>query len=257
MTFQILISTVDSHFQERALSLSAPHLIIDQVVGVPPPRPTTEHLFEYTERGLARSRNHALDHASGKICLISDDDLYYEEDIERIVTEAFEENPAADIITFQIETPDGKAFNSYKNEPFWHTKRTIMRVASVEIAFRRSAIEKNYLRFDERFGLGAEFPTGEENIFLSDALDKGLKLLYIPIPIVIHPPESSGENYNDTKLVQAKGAMFERIFGLKGYAVSLLFALKKYKFSRHTLFRFYMLMLQGAKKYRKTYIVQV
>ena len=250
MKFQILISTVDSHYQERGLSLSVPHLIIDQIVGAGTPRPTAEHLFEYTERGLARSRNHALDHATGEICLLSDDDLQYEKDIEKIVTDAFEKNPAADIITFQIETSDGKPFSSYKNESFWHNKRTIMRVASVEIAFKRSSIKKSHLRFDEHFGLGVEFPTGEENIFLSDALDRGLKLLYIPVPIVIHPPESSGENYDNTKLVQAKGAMFVRIFGLKGYAISLLFALKKYKFSRHTLFRFYKLMLQGAKNYR-------
>ena len=125
-----------------------------------------------------------------------------------------------------------------------------MRVASVEIALRRSSIEESRLRFDEHFGLGAEFPTGEENIFLADALDKGLKLLYMPIPIVMHPPESSGQDYDNIKLVQAKGAMFERIFGLKGHAVSFLFALKKYKSSSHSLFRFYFLMLQGTKKYR-------
>ncbi len=243
-----------------------PHLIINQLiefVGVGAPRPTTnqlgdsesvddswENLFDYREKGLSKSRNHALDHATGEICLLSDDDLYYKEDIEGLVIQAFREHPTADIITFQIETPDGKAFNTYGDKPFWHNKRSIMRVASVEIAFKRNSINKTHLRFDEYFGLGAEFPTGEENIFLADALDKGLKLLYMPIPIVVHPPESSGQNYDDIKLVQAKGAMFERIFGLKGYAVSFLFAFKKYKPSRHSLLRFYSLMLQGAKKYR-------
>jgi len=250
LLFQILISTVDNHFQKRALPLSTPHLIINQLINSESLDTSQKNLFEYAERGLARSRNHALDHATGEICLLSDDDLYYKENIESLIIQAFEENPTADIITFQIETPESKAFNAYRGEPFWHTKRTIMRTASVEIAFRRSSIEKMHLSFDEHFGLGAAFPTGEENIFLSDALDKGLKLLYIPIPIVIHPPESSGQNYNDIKLVQAKGAMFERIFGLKGYAVSFLFALKKYKYSRHSLFQFYSLMLQGVKKYR-------
>ena len=211
---------------------------------------TQENLFEYTERGLSRSRNHALNHATGEICLLSDDDLYYKEDIEGIVNQAFDENPTADIITFQIETPEGESFKNYKAEPFWHTKRTIMRVSSVEMAFKKNAIEENHLRFDENFGLGAEFPTGEENIFLSDALDKGLNLLYIPTPIVIHPLESSGQNYDNIKLVEAKGAMFERIFGIKGYAVSLLFAFKKYKHSKYSLFHFFGLMMQGAKHYR-------
>ena len=209
-----------------------------------------ENLFEYTERGLSKSRNHALGHAAGEICLLSDDDLYYKEDIEDIVIQAFEENPSADIITFQIETPEGKPFKNYRTEPFWHTKRTIMRVASVEMAFKRNSIEENHLRFDENFGLGAAFPTGEENIFLSDALDQKLKILFMPLPIVIHPPESSGRDFDNAKLIQAKGAMFERIFGLSGYGVSFLFALKKYRLSNYSLFDFYGLMTQGAKNYR-------
>ena len=210
-----------------------------------------ENLFEYAERGLSRSRNHALSHAAGEICLLSDDDLYYKENIESLIIQAFEENPTADIITFQIETPEGKPFKNYKTEPFWHTKRTIMRVASVEMAFKRNAIEESHLRFDENFGLGAEFPTGEENIFLSDALDKKLKVLFVPLPIVIHPLESSGKDFNNVKLIQAKGAMFERIFGLSGYGVSFLFALKKYKLSSYSLFGFFGLMMQGTKRYHK------
>ena len=209
-----------------------------------------ENLYEYTERGLSRSRNHALGHATGELCLLSDDDLYYKENIESLITHAFEENPTADIITFQIETPDGKPYKNYKTESFWHTKRTVMRVASVEIAFKESAIEENHLRFDENFGLGATFPTGEENIFLSDALDRKLKVLFVPLPIVIHPLESSGGDFNNAKLIQAKGAMLERIFGVSGYAVSFLFALKKYRLSSYSLFGFFRLMIQGAKNYR-------
>ena len=251
MKFQILISTVDSHYQKRALPLSTPHLIINQLINSESIDASRKNLFEYTERGLSRSRNHALGHATGEICLLSDDDLYYKEDIESLVIQAFEENPTADIITFQIETPEGKPFKNYKTEPFWHTKRTIMRVASVEMAFKRNSIEESHLRFDENFGLGAAFPTGEENIFLSDALDQKLKILFIPLPIVIHPPESSGRDFDNAKLIQAKGAMFTRIFGLSGYGVSFLFALKKYRLSSYSLFHFFGLMIQGAKRYRE------
>ncbi len=249
MKFQILVSTVDSRFQQREYTLSAPHLIIDQRINSESGSTLPDNVFEYVEKGLARSRNHALDLARGEICLISDDDLEYEENIEEIITKAFEENPTADIITFQIETPEGEPFNSYPKESFWHNKRSIMRVASVEIAFKRDSLEKEHLRFDEYFGLGATFPTGEENIFLSDALDRELKVLYLPIPIVVHPQESSGADFNDEQLVQAKGAMLQRIFGLKSYAVSLFYAVKKYRLSNFSLIRFYSLMIQGAKQY--------
>jgi glycosyltransferase involved in cell wall biosynthesis len=253
MQFQILISTVDGRFQKREDPLTVPHLIIDQRIETGLSSTSLpENIFEYIEKGLAKSRNHALDLAQGEICLISDDDLDYKDDIEETITQAFKENPTADIITFQIETPEGKPFNNYPRESFWHNKRTIMRVASVEIAFKRASIEKKHLRFDEFFGLGATFPTGEENIFLSDALDKGLKLLYLPTPIVIHPQESSGAAFDDDRLIQAKGAMLQRIFGTKGYVVSFLYAVKKHRISTFSLFRFYLLMLQGAKTYLNT-----
>ena len=250
MQFQILISTVNGRFLQRDVSLTVPHLIINQQEKTDPSGNSPENLLEYAERGLSRSRNHALNHAQGEICLISDDDLSYRKNIESIILEAFEKNPDADIITFQIETPDGQLRKKYKTEPFWHNKRTIMKVSSVEIAFKKNSIDQNHLRFDEHFGLGAAFPTGEENIFLSDALEKKLKILSIPIPIVSHPLESSGKNFESRQLVQAKGALFERIFGRRSYAISFLFAYKKYTMSRFSLLEFYKLMLRGARNYR-------
>jgi len=248
--FQILISTVNRRFLKRDFSLRTPHLIVNQQNRDEARNSSVENLFNYDERGLSKSRNHALDHAEGKICLISDDDLTYKEDIESIILHSFEQHPDADIITFQIETPDGQLRKKYRTKPYWHNKRTVMKVSSVEITFKKSAIDRSHLRFDENFGLGAAFPTGEENIFLSDALDKGLKILAIPIPIVSHPMESSGKNFDSRQLIQAKGALFERIFGLKSYAVSFLFAYRKYKMSKFSLFAFYDLMLRGARTYR-------
>ena len=251
MKFQLLISTVDSRFQGRKLQLDSPYLVIDQLSKPESEKTQSDNIFSYAEKGLSKSRNHALGHAEGEICLLSDDDLYYKEHMEHTILEAFESNPDADIITFQIETPEGIPFKNYSDTQFRHNKRTIMRAASVEIAFKKNSIKKASLRFDEHFGLGAEFPTGEENIFLSDALDKGLKILYVPKPVVIHPAESSGEEYDKPELVQAKGAMFERMFGWQAYAVSFLFALKKYRHSPHSLFGFYKLMLRGTKNYRR------
>ncbi len=251
MKFQILISTVNRRFLKRDFSLNIPHLIINQQSRDEADGSPAENLFDYDERGLSKSRNHALDHAEGKICLISDDDLTYKEDIESIILHSFEQHPDADIITFQIETPDGQLRKKYKTKAYWHNKRTVMKVSSVEITFRKSAIDQSNLHFDENFGLGAAFPTGEENIFLADALDKKLKILSLPIPIVSHPLESSGKNFDSRQLIQAKGALFERIFGLKSYIVSFLFACRKYKMSKFSLFAFYGLMLRGAKTYRR------
>src|SRR5690606_13737125 len=71
-----------------------------------------------------------------------------------------------------------------------------------------------------------KYNTGEENIFLNDCLKKGLKIKYEPIPIVIHPYDNSGRVYNE-KNMYSKGAVFARLFGLKGLAYDLLFSLRK------------------------------
>ena len=251
MTFQILISTLNGMFLNRSIIVLSKYILINQSKERLLPN-KNNNIYNFNERGLSKSRNRAIEIADADICLISDDDLDYSAEIEQLITDAFKKNSDADIITFQIKTPDGKMYKNYKPNAFWHTKKTLMRVSSVEIAFRLKSIHDGGLKFDEYFGLGAEFPTGEEIIFLTDALKKKLKILYIPIPIVIHPIESSGKNYDNITLIKAKGAMFYRIFGNIGYIISVLFAYKKYKYSIFSLKYFIVLMFKGIKNYRST-----
>ncbi|MEA1880602.1 MAG: glycosyltransferase family A protein, partial [Campylobacterota bacterium] len=247
MTFQILISTMNGKFFTKDNTLKENILVVNQYTNEPY---VGDAVYNYNERGLSKSRNHALEKSHADICLISDDDLEYIEDLKDTVLTAFKENPSADIITFQVISPDGEPFSNYKKDTFWHNKKSIMRVCSVEIALRSEVIKGHHLNFDENFGLGAEFPTGEEVIFLSDALGKSLKVLYVPIPIVIHPLESSGSNYGNMALIQAKGAMFYRLFGSLGYVASALYAYKKNQFSSLNMKDFFLMMLKGIKNYR-------
>jgi len=249
MTFEILISTMHCNFFNKNSVIPDNTLIINQHSKESTMCPNIKNVYNFKESGLSRSRNHAIDLCTGNICHISDDDLVYIENIKEIILNAFNDNPSADIITFQVQLPNTKLYKDYKKEKFWHTRKSIMGVMSVEIAFRSQAIKDYNLKFDENFGLGAAFPTGEENIFLSDALKKGLNILYIPLPIVIHPLETSGKNYADTSIIEAKGAMLYRIFGFLGYPVSFVFAYRQYKYSALGLNEFYSTMLRGIKKY--------
>ncbi|CAA6812559.1 MAG: Glycosyl transferase, group 2 family protein [uncultured Sulfurovum sp.] len=250
MKFQTLISTMDNYFFERNILPSSNFIVINQYGDKSLRLLNKENLFNMKGRGLAKSRNYAIAKASAEICHISDDDLEYIKNFDLVIENAFSENPEADIITFQVVSPEGEPFNNYKKNKFWHTKRTIMSVCSVEIAFRRESLLANKLYFDERFGLASNFPTGEEIIFLSDALDKGLKVLYIPEKIVTHPKESSGSNYGNERLLEAKGAMFYRIFGRLGYMATLLYAYKKHHRSPFSIGVFTKKMLTGIKKFR-------
>lgn len=185
-------------------------------------------VITYREKGLSKSRNRGLENTNAEIGLISDDDVKYLKGYEQVIEKAFDENPDADIITFKIETPQGDEFKKYGLTQFKHTKKSILKVSSIEIAFRTKSIKENNIEFDERFGLGAKYNSGEENIFLMDSINKGLNIKYIPEIIGIHPKESSGKVL-DLKGIYSKGALFYRLFGYKAIILNTAFVLKKYK----------------------------
>ncbi len=257
MTLQLLIATMNGQFFQRGYVPPFGNCLVINQVGDQrsEPEPSArEHVqvFHYREKGLSRSRNRALQHATTDLCLIGDDDVRYPQSAENIIVDAFNNNPSADIITFQAQTPDGALLNKrYAARQHGHTRRSIMHVSSCEIAFRTASIQSAGLRFDEHFGLGADFPTGEENIFLLDALRCGLNIRYIPVPVVVHSAHSSGSNFFNHDLIAAKGAMFCRMFGAASWLVSLVFAFKKYRLSNVSYRCFYRLMCRGSAAYRE------
>ena len=161
----------------------------------------------------------------------------------------------ADIITFQIMTPDGSLFkNNYMRSLRWHNLRTVLKSASIEIAFKRESVLRANLGLDLEFGLGSRYRIHDDVIFLADALKKNLKVLYMPIPIVIHPKESSGTMYNDL-LIFSKGAAFYRIYKGLSYFINLVYAIKKHREYRdkYSFYSFLKLMYKGSIEYKKTH----
>lgn len=258
MKLQLLIATVDGAFFERGYSPPFDDcMVINQIrrpaadnprSATPPGSPRVQ-VFEYAETGLSKSRNRALQHAAADIVVIADDDVRHPPDAQDTVARAFAAHPRADIITFQAQTPAGAPFKKYPPRARRHTARSIMRVSSWEIALRMESIRAAGLRFDERFGLGATFPTGEENIFLIDALRHGLSLRYEPQVIAVHPAESSGADFSTVDAVHAKGAAFRRMFGAAFLPVALAFAGKKYRRSPFSCRQFYRHMLEGGARF--------
>ncbi|MDX1586416.1 MAG: glycosyltransferase [Balneolaceae bacterium] len=245
--FQILVSTVDGGIKEIE---EFPAVVVNQV--------SSEeflvdraNVFNYYEKGISKSRNRAIERATAELCLISDDDIIFKENADQKIIQAFEDNPLADIITFQVETPDGKPYKEYPRKRHWHDMQSLMNVSSVEIAFRRGKILQTDLFFDEDFGLGSTFPTGEEYIFLTDALKKGLNILYLPIPIVVHPKKDWVSVISDKRLYKAKGAMFYRVFGWLGIYYCFVISLKKGWRSEVNFFINFINNLKGIFSYRR------
>lgn len=259
MNFEILMATMfRSNISDLKLSekgITSNILIINQTNENNIEISNNAKMISCKERGSSKSRNLAIKNASGDICLIADDDVVYVPNYEKIILKAFETNPDADIITFQIMTPEGEKFkDNYLKEERWHSKLSILKCSSIEIAFRKNSINRYHILFDEEFGLGSRYLVHDENIFLMDCLKNGLKIKYIPYAIVIHPKESSGTNFNEF-LIISKGAAFIRLYGLKGIIFDFIFAIKKYNYYKHYcgILFFLKLILTGSINYIKTH----
>lgn len=128
-----------------------------------------------SERGVGKSRNDCLKEASADIVLFSDDDIIYEDGYEKLVLAAFEENPEADIILFNMVVSEDR--KTYWNEGVKKvTKTGCGRFPAYSIAAKREKLIKNHIEFSLLFGGGAIYSNGEDSLFLLDALRAKLRI---------------------------------------------------------------------------------
>ena len=59
--------------------------------------------LNFSERGVGLNRNNALMRADADYCLFADDDMVYIDNYPQIVINAFNKNPKADILIFNIK----------------------------------------------------------------------------------------------------------------------------------------------------------
>lgn len=234
MTIDILICTIDEGVGSVGQVLMPPMPEVHYVVSMQHTRPLDE-ITEWDQnvqalrqradvtittlegRGLSRNRNNALAHATGDILVIADDDCRYSPEAIAAIREAFAAHPDAAIVCFEAESYDGTPLKHYPSDPMSYADACQhgYYAASVELAFRRSALLQHALQFDERFGLGAEFPASEEEVMLCDAERAGLRIDFVPQIIVRTDPATTGSRFlHDHRLQQTKGILFRYRYGL-------------------------------------------
>lgn len=191
-------------------------------------------LIHTTQRGLSKSRNLAIEHATGDICLICDDDEEFVSNYQEIILENFKRLPNADVIAFQVER------NPIKRYPKKIKQIGILdclKVSSVEIAFKLSKVKQYNIRFDEQIGSGVSKAGGEENIFLHDCLKNKLSIYFVPVTIArLLPGESQwGATKFSKQYFIDRGVFTKKLIGGKTFALfyALYFAITKYKLYKH------------------------
>ncbi len=207
------------------------------------------------ERGVGKNRNQALLVSTAEICLLSDDDMIYNDNYKEIVCEAFEKIPKADIIIFNIETI-GKKVKRKKN---YKIKRVnilnFQNYGAVRIAFRREEIIKKNLWFSILFGGGTKYSSGEDTLFLRDALRKKVKIYTYPKTIGTVKQETSTwfTGYNE-KFFFDKGALLSNTFPRLKYLLAIFYFPWRFKKNTTlTINKTISLMLIGIKAYSRGY----
>ncbi|MBN2835138.1 MAG: glycosyltransferase family 2 protein [Candidatus Delongbacteria bacterium] len=262
MIVEFLISTMnrtDLKFLESMFQNNEIHdvnaVVINQCTKIDIPDIRSEYknikVISVNEKGLSRSRNLALKNATGDILVIADDDVTYEKDVVNKIKSAYEQLIDADIITFRVKVDDSKMFKNYPKTIVKHNYRTINKISSIEISFKRNKVEG--VVFDNFFGLGSEFPMGEENIFLHDLLKKGKMMWYHPSTIVCHEEITSGIQADAKQYYETKGAVYYRMFSILFIIANIIFLIRHKEIHRKkniSFFNAFLIMFEGGVKYR-------
>lgn len=202
-------------------------------------------------RGLSRNRNNALRYATGDICLIADDDCTYRNEYFTRIISTFNENPSLDLATFRMKHSfECKAypqhsFNLNKFEKGYY-------VTSFEIAFRRTSVQGK-LEFNELFGLGAPvFQSGEENVFIIEALKRDLNCQYFPIVVVEHNhATTSSTRVANPGVIMAEGAYIHIAYPCTKFPRLILKAKRLNAINTLGFFTNLKLLIAGIKYYKK------
>lgn len=147
-------------------------------------------IHRFDGKGLSNNRNNALGHCTAQIILFADDDVSFSADAFENIIHTFENNPAVDVATFQVEldypkTYPDKTIRLDKKLPKDYS------VCSIEIALRRST--SGDLRCCPELGVSSpRLNSGEDEIFLLTAIRRGLNCCFFPITICSHHHPSTG-----------------------------------------------------------------
>ena len=127
-------------------------------------------------RGAGTNRNIALDHASGDIVVFADDDFVFRDGFRDVVAAEFERT-GADVIFFNYlyHSADGSVRERVRR-PGRVRIYNGLKYGACGMAARLGSIREHDLHFSSLFGGGSLYGSGEDSLFLTECLRRGLKV---------------------------------------------------------------------------------
>jgi glycosyltransferase involved in cell wall biosynthesis len=182
---------------------------------------------ELQSKGVAKSRNRAIDLASGEYLIFSDDDITFSERGLQEAIEYLDSNPQLSLLLGQATDESGVLRKQYPGQVTKLGSLNSARAATYEMIIRVADIRKLGVRFDEDFGAGAKNYLGDEYIFVVDLIRAGGKAVFAPITLAQHPTESSGSRWGSEQDRRARAIIFTRVFGIFAPLVRFPFAIRR------------------------------
>ena len=191
--------------------------------------------------GVSINRNNALSLATAPYALVADDDLEYYADGLQGVIDTFEDNPDVDIATFRFRGDDGKVYPTTEHD--LSVPYRLYTVTAFEIAMRMSSVRNAPLKFSTLISFGTSYiGCGEEDVFMVQAMRRGLKCVFYPITICRHTGPTTGvRRMRDPLVIRASGMYIYLRFGWSG---PLRMLLKAYRIGGN-IFRNLKYLIQG------------
>lgn len=257
---EVLVAALEKKNPEelvKKMNLQSPAIISNQGTNI------ADKTYQYSygeirylsmkNRGVGLNRNIGLYTAKEEICVLADDDMTYVNGYDKLIMQAFKENPTADVIIFNLNETESKRFQIKKVMKI--TQWNYTKFGAARIAFRRESILKKRISFSLLFGGGAPYSAGEDTLFLRDCLSKKLKIIAVPITIASLDDSSISTwftGYNK-KLLMDTGACYSELFGITFMPRVIYFIWKnrnKLKEEQIGFFESWKLIFEGSKNYK-------
>jgi glycosyltransferase involved in cell wall biosynthesis len=176
--------------------------------------------------GLSTSRNIGIENSNGDVLVFLDDDIVLHSEFPDLFQNLVKSESS--IVTGKIKQVNHIKPKKYKSSIFKHNQYSIIKVSAMECLYKREVFQK--LRFNENFGLGTKYSSGEENILLKKALDLRLTVTYHPFFMVKHDYEwfDHRKKYVNKHQAISKGILFIELYGkFQGSFLFILWSIRK------------------------------
>ena len=199
--------------------------------------------LNFDEKGVGLNRNNALMRASGDICLFADDDMRYVDGYCDLIENAFINNPKADVIVFNVT---GRKLIKKKQRV---NRINYLKYGTVRIAIKLKSIRNEGIFFNQCFGGGTPHCHGEDNLFLTDCLNKKMKIIAVPLLLaeLLDDRPSSWRDIDVNKYLKDQGVLYNTISKKWWKLLCFIDSFKRHKQYGLSLFKAFKMMTKKNK----------